>query len=100
MTTEPSRDCIWLVEWDDAHADRSGGWVIPADIEFHPYHVVSVGWRLEVDADHVSLVQSLGDDGACDHVLHVPLGMVRNISRVPTGFAVPTQAASEPPTRE
>lgn len=86
---DPCRDSVWLVEWDDAHADRSGGWVLPADIEFTPYRVTTVGYRLEVDDCHVSIVQSVGDDGACDHVIHVPLGMVRSVRRIPTAFAVP-----------
>jgi hypothetical protein len=97
MTTEPQRDAVWLVEWDDAHADRSGGWVLPGDIEFNPYRVCSVGWRIEVDADHVSLVQSVGDDDACDHVLHIPAGMVRSVWRMPIGFAVPHPYTKENP---
>jgi hypothetical protein len=64
------------VVWHDAHADRSGGWVLPADIDADPYRVTSVGWRIEPKVGHVSLAQSVGDDGAYDHVLHIPDGMV------------------------
>ncbi len=50
--------------------------MLPADIDADPYRVTSVGWRIEPKVGHVSLAQSVGDDGAYDHVLHIPDGMV------------------------
>jgi hypothetical protein len=66
-----------IVVWLDAHADRAGGWVQPADIDVLPYTVITVGWLLnECKPDHISLAQSIGDDGALDHIIHIPAGMV------------------------
>jgi hypothetical protein len=67
------------VTWLDAHADRSGGWVFPADIDPDPYSVTSIGWRVDPKPGHLSLAQSVGCDGALDHVLHIPLGMVAEV---------------------
>jgi hypothetical protein len=39
-----------VVVWHDAHADRAGGWVLPADIDAEPYRVTSVGWRIDPKA--------------------------------------------------
>ena len=68
-----------IVTWLDAHADRSGGWCLPTDLDDQPYQVRSIGYLIEPPpkADHVSLAQSVGDDGALDHVLHIPKGMVQ-----------------------
>ena len=74
-----------IVVWHDAHADPSGGWVMPGDIDQRPYEVTSVGWLLPADGGgkpgHVTLAQSHGQIAgdppeAWDHVLHVPCGMV------------------------
>ena len=79
---------IVVVEWDDAHADMSGGWTTHADIDRRAYRVRSVGFLLtDGKPDHVSIFQSAG--GACgdeadamDSVLHVPVGMVVSIQSV------------------
>jgi hypothetical protein len=76
------RDIVVIV-WRDAHADRSGGWVMPEHIDADPYRVTSIGWRIEDKPGHVSIAQSRGDDGALDHVLHIPAAMVE-IIRCPT----------------
>lgn len=67
---------IIVVTWWDAHADRSGGWTLPENLDNDPYVVTSVGWRIDPKPGHLSLAQSRGDDGALDHVLHVPTGMI------------------------
>jgi hypothetical protein len=71
-----------VVVWHDAHADRAGGWVLPADIDAEPYRVISVGWRIEPKPGHVSLAQSIGDDGALDHIIHIPDGMVMEVTEL------------------
>jgi hypothetical protein len=71
-----------IVTWLDAHADRSGGWCFPGDLDDKPYTVHSIGYLIDPPpkADHVSIAQSVGDDEALDHVLHVPKGMVQSIA--------------------
>ena len=71
-----------VVVWHDAHADRAGGWVLPTDIDNEPYRVTSVGWRIEPKPGHVSLAQSIGDDGALDHIIHIPDGMVMEVTEL------------------
>lgn len=70
------------VVWHDAHSDRSGGWVLPADIDDEPYRVTTVGWRIDPKPGHVSLAQSIGDDGALDHIIHIPDGMVMEVTEL------------------
>jgi hypothetical protein len=31
---------------------------------------------------HVSLAQSIGDDGALDHIIHIPDGMVMEVTEL------------------
>jgi hypothetical protein len=67
-----------VVRWFDAHADRSGGWIHPANIDTQPYVVQSIGWLMdECKAEHISIAQSHGDDGALDHIIHIPRGMIQ-----------------------
>ena len=75
-----------VVVWLDAHADRAGGWVQPADIDDRPYSVISVGWLVhECKVDHISLAQSIGDDGALDHIIHIPVGMIKQTRGIGDG---------------
>ena len=69
-----------VVVWHDAHADRSGGWVMPDAIDTDAYRVTSIGWRIDPKPGHVSLAQSVGDDGALDHIIHIPDGMVMEVT--------------------
>jgi len=71
-----------VVVWHDAHADRADGWVLPADIDTDPYRVTSVGWRIDPKPGHVSLAQSIGDDGGLDHIIHIPDGMVMEVTEL------------------
>lgn len=70
-----------LVIWADAHADLET-WTHPDDIEDSgEYLVKSIGWQLPTGdggkADHLTICQSQTPDGDVDHVLHIPIGMVR-----------------------
>lgn len=68
-----------LVRWKDAHADGTT-WTSLEEIEKAPYIVTTVGIHLEeVKPDHITVVQSRGQDGALDHILHIPGGMVLEI---------------------
>ena len=68
------------VVWRDAHADRSGTWIQPADMDSDPYTVASVGWLVAPKPDHLSIAQSVSDDGALDHVLHIPTGWTLTVT--------------------
>jgi len=77
-----------IVHWTDAHADPSGGWVQPGNVDQRAYTVTSIGWLMPQGEggkpDHVSICQSRGvmagdDDADLDHVLHVPCGMVTQL---------------------
>ena len=69
---------VMYVKWHDAHA-VAPSWVALDDIVDEPAVVESVGWLVsDVIADHIVLAQSvLGDEG--DHILAIPVGMVREM---------------------
>lgn len=74
------------VRWADAWADGDPGWRHLEEIEDEgEYLVDTVGWLLHVgdggQTGHVTVAQSIGErDDAVDHVINIPLGMVRTIS--------------------
>ena len=72
---------IVVVVWEDAHADSSGTWVNLSDIDPDPLVVTSVGILLDGDVKpgHVTITQSHAD-GLCDHVIHIPEKMVKEIT--------------------
>jgi hypothetical protein len=67
-----------IVTWHDAHSDRVGqSWIQRDDMDDDPYVVTSAGFLLDPPkTGHVSVVQSVGDDGCMDHILHIPNGMI------------------------
>lgn len=82
-TRKSEKSMLAIVLWRDAHAD-GGSWLCVSDIEDAPYLVESVGFVLDgVKSGHLSICQSLGDDdGVVDHVLHIPMEMVVDITYV------------------
>jgi hypothetical protein len=73
-----------LVVWADAHGD-SNGWTGFKEMEDEgEYLVHSLGWlltdKMGGKAHHVTICQSYTPDEDVDHVLHVPIGMVRSMS--------------------
>lgn len=75
-----------VVRWADAHAGTEH-WTPLDELEDDgEYLVESVGWLLPVDEggkpDHVTLVQSVTPDEHVDHVIHIPVSMVRTIASV------------------
>jgi len=72
-----------LVEvlWHDAHA-ATDAWTAPSDVEGGPAVIRSVGYQLELEQKpgHISLAQSLDDEGHVDGLLCIPLENVRRIS--------------------
>lgn len=76
---------IVVVEWADAHSGASS-WVSIDELDKTGEVVItSVGFLLPVEQGgrehHVTLVQSF-DDTNVDHVIHVPVAMVRNMKTV------------------
>ncbi len=87
---------IVVVKWADAHAGASS-WVSIDDLDKHGEVIIcSVGFLLPVEDGgrdhHVTLVQSF-DDTHVDHVLHIPVGMVRSMKTVGT-FKIDSQRHS------
>jgi len=77
---------VVAVRWHDTHADVSG-WVSllgPHDKE--PYEIVTIGIALDKKCGrkpgHVSIAQSLSQDGQVDSVLHVPKPMVKDVTEL------------------
>ena len=70
-----------LVTWHDAHSGAES-WINIKDLDTEPAEVQSVGFLLATSdggkPDHVTLYQSRNED-SLDHVLHIPVGMVRTI---------------------
>lgn len=68
-----------LVVWEDAHSAVQQ-WTDPQTIEDEPAIIHSVGFILEgLKAGHVSIAQSLDEEGMVDSVLCVPSAMVIRI---------------------
>ena len=72
---------VVLVTWHDAHSGAES-WINIKDLDTDPAEVQSVGFLLAASdggkPDHVTLYQSRNED-SIDHVLHIPVGMVKNI---------------------
>ena len=72
---------VVLVTWHDAHSGAES-WINIKDLDTDPAEVESVGFLLATSdggkPDHITLYQSRNEDSV-DHVLHIPVGMVKNI---------------------
>lgn len=71
-----------MVVWADAHAGPEQ-WSPRNEIEDDgEYMVQSIGWLLQIGEGgkdkHISLAQSWTQADDVDHVIHIPLGMVRS----------------------
>ena len=78
MMTELST--IVHVVWHDAHSVGTG-WHNPDTIEDVPCVVHTVGYLMTGAKDgHVVVAQSFTDDGDVDHVLAIPVGMVKSMT--------------------
>ena len=72
---------VVLVTWHDAHSG-SESWINIKDLDTDPAEVQSVGFLLATTdggiADHITLYQSRNEESV-DHVLHIPVCMVKSI---------------------
>lgn len=75
---------VVLVRWADAHAGVEHWHSLEELEDDGEYIVQSVGWLIPVGDGgkdgHVTLVQSLTEDEQVDHVLHIPVAMVRSVA--------------------
>ncbi len=68
-----------LVTWLDAHAASDGRCSVD-DVDASSCRVETVGWLIpDVKAGHVTVAQSVADDGDLYHVFCVPVGMVVSV---------------------
>ena len=72
---------VVLVTWHDAHSGAES-WINIKDLDTEPAEVQSVGFLLATSdggkPDHITLYQSRNEESV-DHVLHIPVGMVKTI---------------------
>jgi hypothetical protein len=67
---------IELIEWHDAHADDTEGWVTGADLTDSDYLVRSVGYVVKETANNVTLAMDVGDEDYTNSRARVPKGMI------------------------
>jgi len=83
---------IVMVTWADTHSGGIG-WTPIGEIDQDEYLVSTCGFLLATSdggkADHVTIYQSRTEDDDLDHILHIPVAMVRRIQvcspQTPTG---------------
>ena len=73
------------ITWADTHSGGTG-WMPISGIDQAEYVISSCGYILAVSdggkKNHVTLYQSRSEDDDLDHVLHIPVAMIRNIKSV------------------
>lgn len=75
---------IIMVQWIDAHAGDEGGWhgLDPDDKD--DYINRTVGFLIPTaeggKPNHVTIGQSISQEGLFDHVIHIPLIMVKSMT--------------------
>ena len=81
MTTKT----IVEITWADTHSGGTG-WTPIGEIDHEEYMIKSCGYILAVGdggkENHVTIYQSRTEDDDLDHILHIPVAMVRNIKAV------------------
>jgi hypothetical protein len=79
-----ARPLVLLVVWADTHADKMGTWQPIEDIEDDgEYLVETVGFVIEGAKErHLTLAQSMSPDAQVDHLLHIPVGMIRSVQQL------------------
>ena len=71
---------IVVVEWHDAHSDAAVDWVETSALDGEPYAVTTIGVNLgAIKLNHISVALCVGH-GVVGHVVHIPCGMVNEIT--------------------
>ena len=81
------------LSWHDSH-DVGDGWLDPGALDDGPCVVVTVGYLLPAaKAGHVTVAQSISDDGNVRHVFSVPVAMVVELAALDgSGARLPMEA--------
>ncbi len=76
---------IVIITWADTHSGGTG-WTPINEIDQDEYIITSCGYLLSIGdggkENHVTLYQSRTPDDDLDHILHIPVAMIRNIKAV------------------
>ena len=79
-----SQNDISLITWIDAHAGNEGGWYGLDPDDKSEYINQTVGFVVhESDGgkpNHMTIAQSISQEGLYDHVIHIPAIMVRTVT--------------------
>jgi hypothetical protein len=78
-------ETIVEITWADTHSGGTG-WTPISEIDQAEYIIKSSGYLLPVGdggkENHVTIYQSRTEDDDLDHILHIPVAMIRNIKTV------------------
>jgi len=78
-------ETIVEITWADTHSGGTG-WTPISEIDQAEYIIKSSGYLLAVGdggkENHVTLYQSRSEDDDLDHILHIPVAMIRTIKSV------------------
>ena len=78
-------ETIVEITWADTHSGGTG-WTPISDIDQAEYIIKSCGYLLSTSdggkENHVTLYQSRTEDDDLDHILHIPVAMIRNIKAI------------------
>jgi hypothetical protein len=78
-------ETIVEITWADTHSGGTG-WTPISEIDQAEYIIKSSGYLLAVGdggkENHVTIYQSRTEDDDLDHILHIPVAMIRNIKSV------------------
>ena len=78
-------ETIVEITWADTHSGGIG-WTPISEIDQDEYIIKSCGYLLAVGdggkENHITLYQSRTEDDDLDHILHIPVAMIRNIKAI------------------
>lgn len=78
-------ETIVEITWADTHSGGTG-WTPISEIDQNEYIIKSCGYLLAVGdggkENHVTIYQSRTEDDDLDHILHIPVAMIRKIKSV------------------
>lgn len=78
-------ETIVEITWADTHSGGTG-WTPISEIDQAEYIIKSCGYLLSIGdggkENHITLYQSRTEDDDLDHILHIPVAMIRNIKAI------------------
>ena len=84
------------IVWHDAHA-VSNNWCSKSELDDDPCIVSSIGWLIpRAKHDHVVIAQSMIlDHDVYDHVLAIPVGMIKQVNRLKGTRVLPVETLDD-----